>query len=1105
MKKITLLTLLIIFKVTFTNAQQPSISSFTPNGTCAGTSTSVTIFGTNFTGATAVNFGGTAASSFLVNSASRITAIAPVGVNTGAITVTTSGGTATSSATFIIGNSYTAYAYATISGSNNVSVINTTNNTIVTTVSVGSNPSGVGVSPNGTTVYTANNSSNNVSVINTVTNTVTSTIGVGNYPVGICVSPDGSKVFVVNSNPFGGNGSISIINTATNSVTTTVAVGNYPLGICISPDGSKAYVVNNNDNTVSVLNTANNTIVTTISVGASPLGISITPDGSLVYVANQNAGSVSVINTSSNTVISTVSVGSWPWGTSVSPDGQNAYVTNFASNIISIINISTNIVTNTVGVGNGPRGISVSPDGSKIYVGNSTDNTVSVISTTTNTVVATVSVGRGQNAVGNFIANVPTTCPAPTYIWTGAISTDWNIAGNWSSNLVPTSTCNVTIPSAPTNQPKLSTDVVINDIAIDGSVTINSKTFTINGAVTGTGNLAGSQSSSLLIGGTAGTINFAPNKNSLQNLTINGTATLGNALNLYGTLTSTSGTLTTGGFLTLKSISTGTAVVAPVYSSINGTVNIERYIPQGYSAHRDLGVCVNGAGTIANTWGDSLEHYVVYNYNAASGWDTVPNTTSLNKYKGYRVLVSGHNNPVVPTTTISYMNSDVTLAYSGTLLTGNQSIPITGGQNSFSFVSNPYASQVDFNALTKSSLYDGYWYLDPTTLYGTYEDYNYYGVNIGVSNIYGKSAGQYLQPGQAFFVCSNTSGTPSLTFTESAKNNGNGQLSIFGVSSPLNRIATGLFANSKNLDGAVVVFNSNFSDGVGKEDGLKINNQRENLTFKVGGKDLCANGCTMPKATDELPLHLYQLNTNTAYTLRLDASQFVGNGLAAYIKDNVLNTQTLLTGDSNIVSFTTTTDTATYSNRYSIVFGSSTLPVKSIGLTATELQNNQVSLKWSVIGETNVADYKVERSIDDITFSDLATVSATSSNNYTYLDATTSEGSNYYRIKATDNLGEVSYSKVVSVQLSANSKQLIVYPNPVTNCNFKFGIANIGKYTISVVDKLGQTVYSTTINHSVSSALETVTLRNQLAAGSYTLTARDEDGKALRSTEIIIK
>jgi hypothetical protein len=429
-----------------------------------------------------------------------------------------------------------------------------------------------------------------------------------------------------------------------------------------------------------------------------------------------------------------------------------------------------------------------------------------------------------------------------TYIWTGTISTDWNVAGNWSSNLVPTSTCDVIIPSPPINQPTLTTDIIIHAIALDGAITINGKTFTINGAVTGTGSLKGSQSSSMVIGGTVGTISFDANNNSLKDLTIIGTTTLANALNLYGTLTSTSGTLNTGGNLTLKSVSSGTAVVAPVSGNINGTVTVERYIPQGYAAHRDLGVCVSGAGTLANTWGQSLNFDSTYTYIASSGWSAVANTDNLLKYKGYRVLVLGDKAPAFPTTTISNMNSSVTLAYSGTLLTGNQIIPLTGGQDKYSFISNPYASQVDFDALATSGLYNGYWYLDPTTLYGTYENYNYYGVNIGASNIYGRSGTKYLQPGQAFFVCSNTSGTPSLTFTEGAKNNNNAQAAIFGVTTLLNRIATGLFANGKNLDGAVVVFNSKFSNSIAKEDGLKINNQAENLTFTVSGKDLCANG-----------------------------------------------------------------------------------------------------------------------------------------------------------------------------------------------------------------------------------------------------------------------
>jgi hypothetical protein len=53
----------------------------------------VTITGTNFTGASAVKFGSTSATSFKVNSPSSITATSPAGSGTVDVTVTTSGGT----------------------------------------------------------------------------------------------------------------------------------------------------------------------------------------------------------------------------------------------------------------------------------------------------------------------------------------------------------------------------------------------------------------------------------------------------------------------------------------------------------------------------------------------------------------------------------------------------------------------------------------------------------------------------------------------------------------------------------------------------------------------------------------------------------------------------------------------------------------------------------------------------------------------------------------------------------------------------------------------------------------------------------------------------
>ena len=70
----------------------PNIASFTPNN--AGVGTSITITGTNFTGATSVSIGGVLAASFTVVSGVQITAVVPA-VTGGAIVVTTPAGTAT--------------------------------------------------------------------------------------------------------------------------------------------------------------------------------------------------------------------------------------------------------------------------------------------------------------------------------------------------------------------------------------------------------------------------------------------------------------------------------------------------------------------------------------------------------------------------------------------------------------------------------------------------------------------------------------------------------------------------------------------------------------------------------------------------------------------------------------------------------------------------------------------------------------------------------------------------------------------------------------------------------------------------------------------------
>lgn len=80
--------------VPFTYVPVPSLSSVSPNQGPVSGGTTVTLTGANFSGATAVRFDGVAATSYTVDSATQITAVAPAhAAGATDVTVTTPGGT----------------------------------------------------------------------------------------------------------------------------------------------------------------------------------------------------------------------------------------------------------------------------------------------------------------------------------------------------------------------------------------------------------------------------------------------------------------------------------------------------------------------------------------------------------------------------------------------------------------------------------------------------------------------------------------------------------------------------------------------------------------------------------------------------------------------------------------------------------------------------------------------------------------------------------------------------------------------------------------------------------------------------------------------------
>lgn|GEM_PF-3107957 len=278
-------------------------------------------------------------------------------------------------------------------------IINLSNNQIVQKLLLGTNPSMVTITSNGSIAYVTNYGNNTVYAINLNSSTgfTTSTISVGNEPVGISIA--NNIVFVTNykDNTWSyfqvgssypttvqswGGGPVSIVantsatevyvanstsNTvnvfqynynATNTygVTTTITTGAYPDALLLVPNSTKLYVANGSDNTISVIDTSSNKVVHTIILPSSghPNGLAITPDNSTLMVLNSPTGGITYIQVSNDSIINSISLGSNLEQAYITSNGANAYVTDYGTNsvyelssVVTISSVNPSAINNT--------------------------------------------------------------------------------------------------------------------------------------------------------------------------------------------------------------------------------------------------------------------------------------------------------------------------------------------------------------------------------------------------------------------------------------------------------------------------------------------------------------------------------------------------------------------------------------------------------------------------------------------------------------------------------------------------------------------------------------------------------------------------------------
>jgi IPT/TIG domain len=234
----------------------PAVTSLNPNHGPAAGGTSVTITGTNLSGATAVQFGGTNATSFTVDNATHITATSPGGTagQTVDVTVTTPGGT---SPTGGAGNNYSYDPLPTVTALNpthglaaggNQVTITGTNFSGATAVHFGAN-NATNVQVNGagtqiTATAPGGTAGQTVDVTMTTPAGTSSTAGTANdytydaLPVVTDLSPaggpaaGGTSVTIIGANftgatavHFGANNATNVVVHASNTITATAPAG----------------------------------------------------------------------------------------------------------------------------------------------------------------------------------------------------------------------------------------------------------------------------------------------------------------------------------------------------------------------------------------------------------------------------------------------------------------------------------------------------------------------------------------------------------------------------------------------------------------------------------------------------------------------------------------------------------------------------------------------------------------------------------------------------------------------------------------------------------------------------------------------------------------
>ncbi|MGC8751797.1 T9SS type A sorting domain-containing protein, partial [Hydrotalea sp.] len=375
-------------------------------------------------------------------------------------------------------------------------------------------------------------------------------------------------------------------------------------------------------------------------------------------------------------------------------------------------------------------------------------------------------------------------------------------------------------------------------------------------------------------------------------------------------------------------------------------------------------------------------------------------------------------------------------------------------------------------------------------------------------SVAGSAANQYIQPGQSIFLQNDfTTNTRQFIVTEANKNTNPANLTgVFSQAAPMTKLyLTLLNAQGQTRDGALLAQRSDFhNSSIIGEDAHKFRNPTENMAFHAQAQNWSIQKIQQLALGDTLPVALWNLHLHEPYTF-VAAGDQIPAGWAIYDA----YTQKLYpvnNGDTLRLSFTPTTDTATYLHRFSVVRTQALTNASAIGLQVQAMNGG-----YHLLGTApdNLAatgpDYTFERSTDSLHFMPVGQVANVHDTAFGYVDIPTPAGTLWYRIRALA-ADRTLYSNIVRVTALGKDRQIRIYPNPSDGQSIALSTENLptGLYYIQLYNNNGQRVYANQISIGNGSSAQALQWNTRLAAGTYYLQLSSVQNPAVQFTQTLI-